>query len=131
MSTNPIKYQNQQYVRLSFKNVQLPDPKHKVPTEDINLYGNVKWSVLVWCFCSLSTQSALHYTTYIPFTHIHTFPYTAEQIEAKEPTAHQTQKNTFIHIHNVGFRILPKDISTCRLEEPGIKPLTFRLRYFF
>ena len=28
---------------------------------------------------------------------------------------------------NLGFSVLPKDTSTCGLEEPGIEPLTFRL----
>lgn len=42
-----------------------------------------------------------------------------------------TLTNSKIHVHthgytrsNLGFSVMPKDSSTCRLEEVGIKPLT-------
>lgn len=57
----------------------------------------------------------------LPYCHIHM------HIHKALPT----HTRTFTHRGYIGgilgFSILPKDTSTCRLEEPGFEPPTFRL----
>lgn len=73
---------------------------------------NVKWTVLS---SFPTTQSALYYVTLTLFIHWW-----------QRPTAHLKQKQ-IIPTHTHTLLILPKDTSTCRLEDPRIKLLIFWL----
>ena len=74
------------------------------------------------------------FTLRITFTHIHTLNgYRGDH--ARSPPAHQRKLTIHTHSYtdgsairtNLGLSVLPKDTSTCGLEEPGIEPPIFRL----
>lgn len=74
----------------------------------------------------LTTQSALHYRSHSPQSHAPSY----NDGHAGCQTAHQ--RNLLIHKHLKeqlfgGLSVLPKDMSTCELEELGIKAVIFWL----
>ena len=81
-----------------------------------------------------TTQSALQYITTHPSIHTHSYTDDRSYHTGYQP-AHQEETNhsyTFIHWwcsngRNLGLSVLPKDTSTCGLEEPGIAPPIFQL----
>lgn len=80
---------------------------------------NGKWTTLVQHFSSVqTTQSAWHYSFAFTKSHTHTHTHILMARTAVQGTNTPMGSNS-------GISILPKDTSTYRPEEPGIKPLIF------